>query len=69
VWAGLCTRVGTDWTAFKDSLADRGIIPGFVYNLNTVSDLDGGIKRDTILQGNGYLNLRIDSDKFFGFPD
>src|SRR5262249_11666648 len=57
-----------DSTAVKDSLAARGITPGFVYNLNMLSDLDGGIKPDTILQGNGYLNLRIDSEKFFGFP-
>jgi hypothetical protein len=57
-----------DWTAAKDSLAARGITPSFVYDLNMLSDLDGGIKRDTILQGNGYLNLRIDSEKFFGFP-
>ncbi len=57
-----------DWTAIKNSLADRGITPGFVYNLNMLSDLDGGIKRDTVAQGNGYLNLRIDSEKFFGFP-
>ena len=56
-----------DWTAIKDSLAARGITPGFVYDLNMLSDLDGGIKRDTVLQGNGYLNLRIDSEKFFGF--
>ena len=48
-----------DSTAVKDSLAARGITPGFVYNLNMLSDLDGGIKPDTILQGNGYLNLRI----------
>jgi hypothetical protein len=32
-----------DWTAFKDSLAARGITPGFVYNLNMLSDFDGGI--------------------------
>src|ERR1700745_1041607 len=57
-----------DWTALKDSLAVRGIIPGFVYNLNMLSDLDGGIKRDSVLQGNGYLNLRIDGEKFFGGP-
>jgi porin len=57
-----------DWTTVKESLAARGIIPSVIYDLNMLSNVDGGLKRDTILQGNAYLNLRIDSEKFFGFP-
>jgi hypothetical protein len=44
------------------------LIPGFVYDLNMLSNHDGGLKGDKILQDNGYLNQRIGSEKFFGFP-
>lgn len=33
-----------------------------------LTDGAGGLKRDSIFQGNLYLQMRIDSEKAFGFP-
>lgn len=56
------------WDKVKEDLASRGITPSLVYDGNLLTDGAGGLKRDSIFQGNLYLQMRIDSEKAFGFP-
>jgi porin len=56
------------WSALKDDLATRGITPTLVYDGNLLTDAAGGLKQDSVLQGDLYLQMQIDSEKFFGFP-
>lgn len=56
------------WDKVKEDLATRGITPSLIYDGNLLSNITGGLKQDTIYQGNLYLQLRIDGEKFFGFP-
>jgi hypothetical protein len=56
------------WDKVKEDLASRGIMPSVVYDGNLLTDAAGGLKRDSIFQGNFYAQLRIDSEKAFGFP-
>jgi porin len=56
------------WDKVKEDLAARGIMPSIVYDGNLLTDAAGGLKQDSIFQGNLYLQLRIDSEKAFGFP-
>jgi carbohydrate-selective porin OprB len=56
------------WDNVKEDLASRGITPSLVYDGNLLTDGAGGLKRDSIFQGNLYLQMRIDSEKAFGFP-
>jgi porin len=57
-----------DKVKVKEDLAARGITPSLVYDGNLLTDGAGGLKRNSILQGNLYLQIRIDSEKAFGFP-
>jgi porin len=66
--SGCTSSWAQDWSAVKDSLAARGIMPSVIYDANMLSNLDGGLQRGTILQGNAYLQLLIDGEKFVGFP-
>jgi porin len=56
------------WDKMKEDLASRGIMPSVVYDGNLLTDAAGGLKRDSIFQGNFYAQLRIDSEKAFDFP-
>jgi porin len=56
------------WDKVKEDLAARGITPSVVYDGNLLTDAAGGLKRDSIFQGNFYAQLRIDSEKAFGVP-
>jgi carbohydrate-selective porin OprB len=56
------------WDKVKEDLASRGITPSVVYDGNLLTDAAGGLKRDSIFQGNFYAQLRIDSEKAFGVP-
>jgi carbohydrate-selective porin OprB len=66
--SGCTSSRAQDWSAMKDSLAARGIAPSVIYDADGLSNLDGGLQRGTILQGNSYLQVLIDGEKFFGFP-
>ena len=48
------------WDKMKEDLASRGIMPSVVYDGNLLTDAAGGLKRDSIFQGNFYAQLRID---------
>jgi porin len=56
------------WDKVKEDLAARGITPSLIYDGNLLTNAAGGLKQDSIYQGNLYLQMRIDSEKAFGFP-
>jgi porin len=66
--SGYHPALAQTWDKVKEDLASRGIMPSVVYDGNLLTDAVGGLKQDSIFQGNLYLQLRIDSEKAFGFP-
>ncbi len=56
------------WSAVKEDLSARGITPSVVYDSNLLTNAAGGLKQDSVGQGSLFLQLQIDSEKFFGFP-
>jgi porin len=66
--SGYHPALAQTWDKVKEDLASRGIMPSVVYDGNLLTDAAGGLKQDSIFQGNLYLQLRIDSEKAFGFP-